>query len=102
MSVIMNRGIVFASAGFAQVRSNLSLNDGWVKCVSTVHLIAPVRNVSDRTIQGAANMAKAKTTKQTSTSAHKASAGNGQVQEKLTNKAEAIRRALAKLGNKAK
>src|SRR5215469_4476783 len=28
-------------------------------------------------------------------------AGDGQVKEKLTNKAEAIRRALAKLGNKA-
>jgi len=42
-------------------------------------------------------MAKAKATKQTGT----APAGNGQVQEKLTNKAEAIRRALAKLGNKA-
>jgi|GEM_PF-2553382 len=39
-------------------------------------------------------MAKAKTTKQ-------APAGNGQVQEKLTNKAEATRRALAKLGKKA-
>jgi hypothetical protein len=43
-------------------------------------------------------MAKAKATKQTGT----APAGNGQVQEKLTNKAEAIRRALAKLGKKAK
>ena len=42
-------------------------------------------------------MAKTKATKQTGT----APAGNGQVQEKLTNKAEAIRRALAKLGNKA-
>jgi hypothetical protein len=42
-------------------------------------------------------MAKTKTTKQT----HKAQAGNSQVQEKLTNKAEAIRRALATLGNKA-
>jgi hypothetical protein len=30
-----------------------------------------------------------------------AHAGNGQVKEKLTNKAEAIRRALAKLGKKA-
>src|SRR6516162_11065290 len=39
-------------------------------------------------------MAKAKTTKQ-------APAGNGEPVEKLTNKAEAIRRALAKLGNKA-
>ena len=46
-------------------------------------------------------MAKTKATKQTGASAHKAPAGNGQVQEKLTNKAEAIRRALAKLGNKA-
>jgi hypothetical protein len=42
-------------------------------------------------------MAKTKATKQTGT----APAGNAQVQEKLTNKAEAIRRALAKLGNKA-
>ena len=42
-------------------------------------------------------MAKTKATKQTGT----APAGNGQVHEKLTNKAEAIRRALAKLGNKA-
>jgi hypothetical protein len=39
-------------------------------------------------------MAKTKTTKQ-------APAGNVQVEEKLTNKAEAIRRALAKLGKKA-
>jgi hypothetical protein len=39
-------------------------------------------------------MAKAKATKQ-------APAGNDQVEEKLTNKAEAIRRALAKLGNRA-
>jgi hypothetical protein len=39
-------------------------------------------------------MAKAKATKQ-------APAGNDQVEEKLTNKAEAIRRALAKLGKKA-
>ena len=46
-------------------------------------------------------MAKTKATKQTGASAHKAPAGNGQVKEKLTNKAEAIRRALAKLGNKA-
>src|SRR6516165_5205626 len=46
-------------------------------------------------------MAKARATKQTGTSAHKAPAGNGQAQEKLTNKAEAIRRALAKLGKKA-
>ncbi len=43
-------------------------------------------------------MAKTKATKQT---AHQAPAGNGQVREKLTNKAEAIRRALAKLGKKA-
>jgi len=42
-------------------------------------------------------MAKTKATKQTGT----APAGNGQVQEKLTNKAEAMRRALAKLGKKA-
>jgi hypothetical protein len=39
-------------------------------------------------------------TKQRGASTHNP-AGNGQVQEKLTNKAEAIRRALAKLGNKA-
>ena len=39
-------------------------------------------------------MAKAKAAKQ-------APAGNGEVEEKLTNKAEAIRRALAKLGNRA-
>ena len=44
--------------------------------------------------QGATYMAK---TKQTGT----APAGNSQPFEKLTNKAEAIRRALAKLGNKA-
>jgi hypothetical protein len=42
-------------------------------------------------------MAKTKATKQTGP----APAGNGQAKEKLTNKAEAIRRALAKLGNKA-
>ena len=42
-------------------------------------------------------MAKTKATKQTGT----APAGNGEPVEKLTNKAEAIRRALAKLGNKA-
>jgi hypothetical protein len=42
-------------------------------------------------------MAKTKATKQTGT----APAGNGQPFEKLTNKAEATRRALAKLGNKA-
>lgn len=46
-------------------------------------------------------MAKKKAAKQTDVSAHEA-AGNGQVKEKLTNKAEAIRRALAKLGNKVK
>lgn len=46
-------------------------------------------------------MAKAKATKQTGTSTHKDQAGNGQAKEKLTNKAEAIRRALASLGNKA-
>jgi hypothetical protein len=40
-------------------------------------------------------------TKQTGASAHKVPAGNGEPVEKLTNKAEAIRRALAKLGNKA-
>jgi hypothetical protein len=45
-------------------------------------------------------MAKAKATKQTNTPARKAHAGNGEVKGKLT-KAEAIRRALAKLGNKA-
>src|SRR5215469_17293321 len=46
-------------------------------------------------------MAKTKATKQTGGAALKTPAGNGQVKEKLTNKAEAIRRALAKLGNKA-
>jgi hypothetical protein len=46
-------------------------------------------------------MAKTKAIKQTGASGHKAPAGDGQVQEKLTNKAEAIRRALAKLGNRA-
>jgi hypothetical protein len=40
-------------------------------------------------------------TKQTGASARKAPAGNGEPVEKLTNKAEAVRRALAKLGNKA-
>jgi hypothetical protein len=40
-------------------------------------------------------------TKQTGASARTAPAGNGEPVEKLTNKAEAIRRALAKLGNKA-
>ncbi len=47
--------------------------------------------------QGATYMAKIKATKQTGA----APAGNGERFEKLTNKAEAIRRALAKLGNKA-
>ena len=47
--------------------------------------------------RGAANMAKTKAKKQTV----KTPVGNGQVKEQLTNKAEAIRRALAKLGNKA-
>ena len=42
-------------------------------------------------------MAKTKAAKQTVT----APAGDGQVKEQLTNKAEAVRRALAKLGNKA-
>jgi hypothetical protein len=46
-------------------------------------------------------MAKTKATKQTGASAQKARAGNGQVKEELTNKTEAIRRALAKLGNRA-
>jgi hypothetical protein len=46
-------------------------------------------------------MAKAKTTKQSGTSANKAHARNGRVREKLTNKMEAMRRALAKLGKKA-
>jgi hypothetical protein len=46
-------------------------------------------------------MAKAKATKRSGTSTHEAPTGNGQVEEKLTNKAEAMRRALAKLGNKA-
>lgn len=47
-------------------------------------------------------MAKAKATKQTGASSHQAPAGNGQIEEKLTNKAEAIRRALAQFGKKAK
>jgi hypothetical protein len=47
-------------------------------------------------------MAKAKAKKQTGVSALKTLTGDGQVKEKLTNKAEAIRRALAKLSNKAK
>jgi hypothetical protein len=41
-------------------------------------------------------MAKTKATKQS-----EAPAGESQVEERLTNKAEAVRRALAKLGNKA-
>jgi hypothetical protein len=45
-------------------------------------------------------MVKAKA-KQADTSTPKAHAGNGPVKEKLTNKAEAIRRALAILGKKA-
>jgi hypothetical protein len=49
-----------------------------------------------------AYMAKAKTTQQSDSSTHEASAGNGQLKEKLTNKAEALRRALAQLGSKAK
>jgi hypothetical protein len=40
-------------------------------------------------------------TKQTVASTHKAPADNGEPVEKLTNKMEAIRRALAKLGNKS-
>src|SRR6516225_6714123 len=47
--------------------------------------------------RGAVDMAKTKAKKQTVT----APAGDGQEKEKLTNKMEAIRRALAKLGNKA-
>jgi hypothetical protein len=46
-------------------------------------------------------MVKSKATKQTVASTQKAPAGDGQVHEKLTNKMEAIRRALAKLGNKS-
>jgi hypothetical protein len=41
------------------------------------------------------------TAKQPEASTHKDQAGNGQVKEKLTNKSEAVRRALAKLGKKA-
>src|SRR5262249_47642740 len=48
--------------------------------------------------KGATYMAK---TKATSAATHKPPAGNGEPVEKLTNKAEAIRRALAKLGKKA-
>lgn len=47
-------------------------------------------------------MAKKKAAKRRDASAHRAAAGNGRVKEKLTNKAEAVRRALAKLGNKSK
>jgi hypothetical protein len=47
-------------------------------------------------------MAKAKSTKKTGTSTHEPPGSNGQVQEKLTNKAEAIRRALAQLGSTAR
>jgi hypothetical protein len=46
-------------------------------------------------------MAKARTTKATDTSTHEVRGSNGQVQEKLTSKAEALRRALAQLGRKA-
>ena len=46
-------------------------------------------------------MAKTKAKKQTGVSALKTPSDDGQVKEQLTNKAEAIRRALAKLGNKA-
>jgi hypothetical protein len=46
-------------------------------------------------------MAKTKAKKQSGVSALKTPAGDGQVKEQLTNKAEAVRRALAKLGNKA-
>jgi hypothetical protein len=47
-------------------------------------------------VRGEAYMAKTKAAKQS-----EAPAGESQVEERLTNKAEAIRRALAKLGNKA-
>jgi hypothetical protein len=46
-------------------------------------------------------MVKSKATKRTGFSALKTPAGDGQVKEKLTNKMEAIRRAVAKLGNKS-
>jgi len=46
-------------------------------------------------------MAKTKATKPIGASGHKAPAGNSQLQEKLTNKTEAVRRALAKLGHRA-
>jgi hypothetical protein len=45
-------------------------------------------------------MAKAKA-KQADTSTHTEQSGNGQLQERLTNKTEAVRHALAKLGKKA-
>jgi hypothetical protein len=45
-------------------------------------------------------MAKTKATKPIGASSHKAPAGNSQVQEKLTNKTEAVRRALAQLGHR--
>jgi hypothetical protein len=51
---------------------------------------------------GVGYVAKKKVAKQTDASANEADAGNGQVQEKLTNKAEAMRRALGKLGTQAK
>ncbi len=47
-------------------------------------------------------MAKAKSTKMTGTSTHEVPDGNGEMKEKLTNKAEAFRRALAQLGSKAR
>src|SRR6516164_3024241 len=47
-------------------------------------------------VRGEPYMAKTKATKQS-----EAPAGESQVEERLTNKAEAVRRALAKLGNKA-
>jgi hypothetical protein len=47
-------------------------------------------------------MAKANATKQTRASAKKDSDGNGRVKEKLTNKMEAVRRALATFDNKAR
>jgi hypothetical protein len=47
-------------------------------------------------------MAKKKVAEQTDVSTHEAAASNGQAKEKLTNKAEAIRRALPKLGIQAK
>src|SRR5262249_7065974 len=53
--------------------------------------------LSKFSVRGEAYMARAKVAKQS-----EAPAGDGQAFEKLTNKAEAIRRALAKLGNMAK